>query len=59
MKKEYKSIFNTNNIILILSIGIMFYFGYDIIKQIIDSLNEKIDIGTDLNTVTNFFNNIE
>jgi len=59
MKKSFKFILNTNNIILIISILSMVYFGYDMIKQIIESLNTKIEIGTELNVVKRFFNNIK
>ena len=55
MKKKFKFILNTNNIILIISILSMVYFGYDMIKQIIESFNTKIEIGESLNTVKSFF----
>jgi hypothetical protein len=54
MKNLSNSILNTTALVII-SLIIMLYFGYDIIKPIIDFLNVEIKTSDDINVIVNFF----
>jgi nitrogen fixation/metabolism regulation signal transduction histidine kinase len=56
MKKNYKTkIINTSLIIIIFSIISILYFGYEIVKPILDFINTNIEIVDYMSVINNFF----
>ena len=55
MKKEFKTNISSSLIIILLSITLMIYFGYNIIKPIMDSINTEIQITDHISIIKKFF----
>ncbi len=56
MKKNYKTkIINTSLIIIIFSIISILYFGYEIVKPILDFINTNTEIIDYISVINNFF----
>lgn len=57
MKSILKTTKNqANTIFILIAIIVFFYFGYDIVKQIIEVSSEQNYSNIEFNNITNYFN---
>jgi hypothetical protein len=55
MKNQSNSILNIPVLLIIISIIIIIYFGYEIINPIITFINTEIEVIDNISVVVNFF----
>lgn len=55
MKNKSNSILNIKTSIIIISIIVTIYFGYEILSPIIASINTEVETVDNINTIKQFF----